>query len=117
MEYTESEKKTLEETKLSLDYLKHLTTLSTGSLLLVITFVDQIFEKPEWMFVIGITLLGFIISIVSSVAAMTATVLTSHVQEPEGFIKCVGMIGVFGSWIGFFVGILSVTIFALKNLF
>ena len=34
--------------KLWSDYLKHLTTLSTGSILLIATFLEKLFSQPRW---------------------------------------------------------------------
>lgn len=39
MIYTDEERKDAEVTKVAMDYLKHLTTLATGSLLLIVTFL------------------------------------------------------------------------------
>jgi hypothetical protein len=38
----------LEEQKVALDFIKHLTTLATGTVVLLATFLKDLFKRPEW---------------------------------------------------------------------
>lgn len=114
MAYTDDEKKDAEVSKLLHDYLKHITTLSTGSILLVVTFMERLFRQPEWQFLIGIALIGFLASIVFSVVVMTINIDHMHQSTIEGVWGGVSLLGV---WAGFILGIISLAVFALKNIY
>lgn len=61
----------LESTKLNFDAIKHLTTLSTGSIVLLVAFLEKIFrEEQHWRILIGAALICFILSIVGCVSAL-----------------------------------------------
>lgn len=53
-----------ESTKLNVDYLKHVTTLATGSIILLITFLDKIFEQPKYAWIIIVVLICFLLTVV-----------------------------------------------------
>ena len=38
----------LEEQKLVFEFAKHMTTLSTGTIVLLATFLKDVFKQPEW---------------------------------------------------------------------
>ncbi len=41
------------------DYLKLLTTLSTGAILIIVAFLDKVFKSPQWVVLIAVSLGGF----------------------------------------------------------
>ena len=116
MAYTDEEKKEAEETKVMMDYLKHLTTLSTGSLLLIVTFIEKIFTHPEWKVLVAIAIASLLVSILSAVGAMTVHAATIHKSSPSTAVNVLGAFGLIGTWLGFIVGMCSLTAFALRNL-
>ena len=46
---------TMEGNKLLYDTLKHLTTLCTGSIIILVAFLEKIFLNAEWKFLVSIT--------------------------------------------------------------
>jgi hypothetical protein len=46
------------------DFHKHLTTLSTGTLVLLSSFVDKLFHTPKWKALVVVTMLGLLSTIV-----------------------------------------------------
>jgi Na+-transporting NADH:ubiquinone oxidoreductase subunit NqrE len=114
--YTEEEKRAAEESKLAHDYLKHVTTLSTGSLVLMVTFLEKLISKRQWGFLVDVSFVSFLVSIVSAVAAMTAILELMHDQDKKGFARKLGALGFVGTWLGFTSGVTSLTLFALGNL-
>lgn len=62
----------IEGLKIYYDFFKHLTTLSTASLLLLATLLEKFFKAPSWTVLIGITFFCFFVSLVSSVLSMAA---------------------------------------------
>ena len=49
--------------KIEFEYLKHLTTISTGSILLIVAFLEKLFKHPESKYLIAISLCCFLGSI------------------------------------------------------
>ena len=114
----EKQNQELEGNKLDHDTYKHLTTLSTGAILLLATFLEKFFQQPEWKFLIGIAFVSLIISTVASVAAMF---LISHdVSSGENSLLgglVVSSITILLSCGGFLLGLITFVMFALKNFF
>ena len=105
--------------KLLYDAFKHLTTLSTGSILILATFLEKIFkEEHEWKALIAVVFVGFILSTVSAFITMLA--LSDSVfniaEETESGSR-MGAMGFRLSLGSFVVGIASLVAFALKNFF
>lgn len=50
-------KKDIEHVKSVQDHLKHLTTLSTGSIIIIVTFIDKVAQKltSKWLIAISLT--------------------------------------------------------------
>lgn len=62
--------KKLETYKLVFDFMKHLTTLSSGSILILITMLEKVFRESPPATYIQMSFGGFCISIVTAVVAM-----------------------------------------------
>lgn len=112
----------IEDNKLLFEAMKHLTTLSTGSILLLVTFLDRLFTtNREWLGLVAVALVGFMVSILTAVSSLIqiSNLLTTFTVKPDeyvgsvktsrGFIIC--------SEITFLVGVVGLAIFALKNLY
>ena len=63
----ENKSEQVEYIKALLEYLKHLTTLSTGSIVLTTTFLEKLFQNPLWKTAVVVSLIGFMTSIISSI--------------------------------------------------
>ena len=116
---TEAKRKSfLEGHKLFHDTFKHLTTLSTGSILILATLLEKLFKFPTWKILIPIAFAGFIVSVIGSVLTMImlAYALQAH-GEPSDTETNVGASGMFTALLGFFIGILSLIIFTVKNFY
>ena len=102
-------------------YFKHLTTLSTGSIILIATFLEKLFKLPEWKGAVILSLVAFLICIFASTLAYTTMLFLEHpfVKKENlerAWVKYIGGSGILFSWLVFFVGILSFTLFTIKNL-
>jgi len=100
------------------DYLKHLTTLSTGAILIIVAFLEKIFETPEWIALIAISLCGFFLCVLGALICIAL-----HVADVEGTIDVDSSpwdraaIGInWGSHIAFVAALLTFVIFAIKNI-
>ncbi len=117
-EYSVKDKAYEEGQKLAYDSFKHLTTLSTGSLLLLATFLKDLFDKPEWKFLVGVSFIFFIVSIVCSVLTMKA--LSMAVKDMGEADDSFGNFGAFlylASIFGFLLGIICFVAFSIKNFY
>lgn len=115
-EYTKQEKANEESLKLGYDLFKHITTLSTGTLLILITFLERLFQNPTWKFLVSISFTSLVFVIVLSLVLMflIAGGIGEFGELQEREYKINRWIFIFT--IGFFVvGIISFVAFALVN--
>jgi hypothetical protein len=109
----------LQNLNMLVDYLKHLTTLSTGSILLIATFWEKLSVKPVWKPAIAVSLAGFMLSVLSSTVAYTIFMtfeFPSRAGHTPRWAEALGGSGLLFTWIGFLAGILGLASFALKNI-
>lgn len=115
---------TLDVYKLSFEAMKHLTTLSVGSILLMVTFLERLFNtNREWTGLIGLSLICFIASIVLASFSMTqwpnvlALMLTAKKAEEAAPTALRQIKRERIAYLTFLIGIVSLIIFAFKNLY
>jgi hypothetical protein len=115
-EYSVQEKANEEGNKLFYDTFKHLTTLSTGSILILVALLEKLFTNPRWKFLVIIALVSFIVSIITSILSMffVAGAITDVALSTE---KRAEDIVAFVSTIAFLLGIISFVVFAIKNFY
>jgi hypothetical protein len=103
--------------KLQYDIYKHLTTLSTGSIILVVTFLEKLFKNPVWKGLVIASLVCLFLSIFGSFTVMN--ILASQIREMEAderYEKRHVTI-IVTALVLFLLGIICLIIFASKNLF
>lgn len=102
------------------DSFKHLTTLSTGSILILATFLDKFFAGPEWKILIGVTFTFLAISIFLSVISMFLWAFVPFLgkvpEQQEAATNTFALSACF-SVLSFLLGITSFIFFALKNFY
>ena len=69
-----------ESAKLFYDLFKHVTTLSTGTIVVLATFIEKIFKSPVWLPLVVVTFAGLIVSVASALLAMF--LMGKHIREP-----------------------------------
>lgn len=109
----------IEGLKLFYDTFKHLTTLSTASLLLLATLLEKFFKAPLWTTLIGVTFFALIVSLVSALSAMLAygSFIHSLDNRDARYVKVLGIGGIVGALGGFIVGIIALVTFTLRNFY
>lgn len=113
--YTVKEKANEEASKLFFDAFKHLTTLSTGAILILATLIETVFPNPQWQFLIIIVLTGFIVSIVGAVRMMFS--LAGSVMQLREQTTTAERIGFLITTLGFLTGITGFVVFAIRNFY
>jgi hypothetical protein len=109
----------LESYRAERDFYKHLTTLSTASVVLIATFLVRVFPNPEWKDLVNVSLSGFAVSVVGCAVMYALAVLDTdselslHKQMPTRWVSWLPITAGLG---GFFVGIATLAAFAIHNL-
>jgi Na+/H+ antiporter NhaC len=103
-----------ESAKLGYDMFKHITTLSTGTIVVLATFLEKIFKNPSWQPLVIVTFVSLIFSLLCALGAMLYMV--KHVRKTidgdEGYQAATVILICFAS---FLLGISSLTIFSVRN--
>jgi hypothetical protein len=102
--------------ELQLDYLKHLTTLSTGSILIIVTFLEKLFKQPQWKFLVPVSLSCFLFTVLTSLLAMSLTMaLAEESIDNNSPWENVRIGSTYVSLCSFFIGLLALVVFSVKN--
>lgn len=111
-----SHKKAIEETKIVIEYVKHVNTLSTGSLVLLIAFLEKIFKEPKFESLIVISLISFACSIIGSVCVLTVNAAQPNNTGKAKWAIKLEDISIVAMWLGFVLGVVSLTAFSVFNI-
>lgn len=105
------------------DFLKHQTTLATGSILILTGLLEKVFSHPHWRVLIAISLTCFVVTVVFSVRAYILVITHQFKTNQHGndwaWQEDWAHILAFGqfAWRNFLLGILFLVVFAIRNLF
>jgi hypothetical protein len=104
--------------KLFFDVFKHLTTLCTGSIVLLATFHEKLSGTAKWQSLIAIAFAGFIVSIAGSVVLMLSTARSIRRNETsDQLTDRMGNLSYLVAVTGFAVGAVCLGVFGVRNLF
>ena len=113
-----------EHAKAIFEYLKHLSTLTTGSILLITTFLEKLFKSPQWPWLVGLAVGSLFLCLVSCTATYSVLlskfprndrVLTaSSLSRLEIFLYAGGM---WVAWFTLLLGIGAIALFFLVKWF
>jgi hypothetical protein len=95
-------------------FLKHFTTLSTGSILLIMSFSNKLLLPSSYSWMIITAIIGFVFSIVSSTFIYIMTIfyaspLTIY-QRHSDTVEKILAVSLLLSWLSFLVAIISLSI-------
>jgi len=99
------------------DLFKHLTTLNSGSILLIVTLLEKLFKQPEWRVLVAASLILFLFSLATSVFSMFFYA-SLHTQDeiPKGAHRAMAIFTAVFALLSFVAGLVVLTIFSLKNI-
>lgn len=105
----------LEMYKLVFDLMKHITTLSSGAIIIVITMIEKVFsaKPPIGMFIL--TLGAFCVSIVCAVSAMLILSLNATEGMTEESDKIWFATSAVAATVGFAWGIIAIAFYAFVS--
>jgi hypothetical protein len=105
----------LEAAKLKVECVKHLATLSTGSILLVVAFLEKLFKVPKLKWCIVVSLAAFVLTILTSLVLFGISVQqVEDFDNEDSLLTSVVFVGMFGAFV---IGIVSLVIFFVANLY
>ena len=103
--------------KLLFETFKHLTTLSTGSIVLLSTFFKDSFSNPQWGWLTSLTFTLFMISTVTSVMVMVAYSEMLRSNKSHGnYINFMGGYGIIISELSFILAVIALSVFGIKSI-
>ncbi|MDT4954955.1 MAG: hypothetical protein QOJ02_3093 [Acidobacteriota bacterium] len=109
----------VERHKAFFEYLKHLATLSTGSIVLIATFIEKASYRPQWKSAVVVSLVGFIISVICSIVYYSLALYyfpgVVELKQESRWGKVMGL-SLVTAWIGMLIGLVSLSMFAVRNL-
>lgn len=101
----------IEESKANIEYLKHITALSTGSILLLAAFLEKIFINPQGRGLIQWVFVGFTACIFF--ATLTQFCVIYYFREDGTNNPTAILLGL--SMLTFIAATILLTVFAVKN--
>ena|SRR2546425_10985848 len=113
MNDAEDDKARTEGAKLMFESIKHLTTLSTGSILVLVALLEKVFKNPHWKALMVIAFACFTLSMLASVRLMVF--LSGHVGRRGESMQPGIPFYVTGIW-SFFVAVVCFVLFVVRNL-
>lgn len=113
------EKRQVEAHKLHYDLFKHLTTLASGSVVLLSALLDKPFPNPSNRWLVGAAAVSFALSVLASLLVMFFSVGTTHAEQVPGERTGCGIaltVVLFGSPGLFVTGLGFLVVFLCLNL-
>jgi hypothetical protein len=104
-----------EHFKHSFEYLRHLTSLAAGAIVLQVGFLEKLFPNPKYKGLVAFSVISFTLTILASVLTQWGLLSFLSHKDPDKSTKygC----SVIVMWASFILGTLTAVSFALINLF
>lgn len=103
--------------KLFFDVFKHLTTLSTGAIVLLRTFQEKLSGATNWRPMMPLTFVGYAVSVLGSIPLMLSTARTIRRNEATDQLPDrLGNASYVVAVSGFACGSICLGLFAIRNL-
>jgi len=103
-----------ESHKLVYDIFKHITTLASGTIIVLATFIEKVFKTPVWIPLVVITFVGLILAVASALAAMTF--MAKQVRNPVVVDQAHWAVKATALCVGsFLMALICLTIFTIRN--
>jgi hypothetical protein len=87
VELTTQEKAEKEAAKMYFELYKHLTTLSSGSIVLICTFLEKFFKTSESLHFLTASLVCFLASIIGSIYVMSHLAIVQKIDQENNQVS------------------------------
>ena len=111
----EQEKRSLEAAKLEYDAFKHLTTLSSGAVVVIAALMDKAFPGAAWKWLAGASAVAFLVSCFFSVIMMLYAAYTAENADPKNGLSVIVVVAFATAAICFLGGVAALASFILIN--
>jgi hypothetical protein len=93
--------------RVDVDYLKHVSTLSAGSVIVLIVFLQKLIAtNARWTPLVAVAVAGLIVSVIATVIAHTAVATNQTRRSPVfGRARLLWIAGATVMWGGFLAGV------------
>lgn len=116
-ELTAEQKARQESVKLLFEVFKHTTTLSTGSIILLATFLEKLFKSPREVNLVMVSLICFLVSVITSWIMMAHLAVELQINRtPTRLNRIRGRILYTVSPVSFIAGVICLAAFTVINL-
>jgi hypothetical protein len=108
----------LDRFKNAAEYIKHITTLSTGSIVIIVTFITKLTSGITLRLAVVIAVLGFVSSVVFATVLYSLAILYFHPgdeEAPSWLDSTMGRLMLL-TVVAFLVGVISMACFAIANI-
>ena len=106
-----------ESFKLLFEVYKHITTLSSGTIIILTTFLEKLFRTPKAVHLVPISMSCFLLSIIFSLSTMAQLAIAQQIfRPPSKFDKLARLILYWLSPLTFILGIVFLAILTILNL-
>jgi hypothetical protein len=104
--------------KMYFELLKQVTTLATGSAILVATLVDRLFHEPKAKLLVAVSLCGFLVALGFAVFGMAGYAAKVRFSNPRSYedVRDMGSTRSGVALVGFVAGVASLALFAVLNM-
>lgn len=92
-------------------YLKHFTTLSSGSILVLLTISEKINKESSCKILVIMSIISFLVSILGSMLSYTIGIMQN--DKATNVQSTLGGLGLFLTWFGFGLGIVFIAIYII----
>lgn len=98
------------------DYLKHMTTLSTGTVVLLATFAEKFPQDAVWRPLLSLSIGALLLAVLASLISMLFVLSCQrHKPDPPGWEENTAIAFFLISGVALFGGLSSVGAFAMRN--
>ena len=116
-ELTAEQKARQESLKLLFEVYKHTTTLSTGSIVLLATFLEKLFKSPKVVNFVTASLICFLVSVITSWIMMAHLAVEQQINRTPTRLDLIkGRILYTLSPVSFIAGVMCLAAFTVINL-
>lgn len=104
------------------DYFKHITTLNTGAILIIVAFIERAFKNPEGKSLVVLAFICFVLSLIGSVSTMYQYAIkilkeeTKSIKKEKKFKRFLISLNFLLSKYGFIIGMLLLALFGVINI-
>ncbi len=99
-------------------FLRYITSLSTGAILIIVVYVEKLYPDPVYSYLIIWSLIAFIISIITSVIWYYLSFNdfdSDQNHDQSSWLSNILLLIPFGSVIGFITGVITLSVYAIMN--